>query len=98
MESSKEQLVQSFVELMERISAQRRSRPPEQWAELELTMPQVRTLFLLSQGPKRMSEVADYLGRGISAATSMVDRLVRKRLVERVAEASDRRVVACRRR
>ena len=80
---------------MERMSARARSRPPKQWTDLELTMPQAKTLFFLGQGPKRMSELADYLGRGMSSATSMIDRLVSKGLVERAGDATDRRAVAC---
>ena len=67
------------------------------WQGLELTMPQARTMFLLHrQGPTRMGVLSEHLGRGLPSATSMVDRLVRKGLVERVQDPSDRRVVACR--
>ena len=67
------------------------------WQGLELTMPQARTMFLLHrQGPTRMGVLSEQLGRGLPSATSMVDRLVRKGLVERVQDPSDRRVVACR--
>ena len=96
MEASRAKLVERFVELMERISAQRRARPPQEWTELEFTLPQLKTLFFLSQEPKRMRALATYLGRGMSAATSMIDRLVKKGLVARLEDLSDRRVVACR--
>ena len=60
-------------------------------------MPQVRTHDSCSAtGPKRMGDISTYLGRGMPSATSMIDRLVSKGLVERMADASDRRVVACR--
>jgi DNA-binding MarR family transcriptional regulator len=81
---------------MEELSAKVRSRTPVEWSDLELTMPQVRTLFLLRDGPRRMREVSDHLGRGMPAATSMMGRLVSKGLVERSDDASDRRVVSCR--
>ena len=96
MERSKEKLVERFAEAMQGFWARSRSRPPQEWTETELTMPQVRTLFFLGHGPKRMSELASYLGSGMSSATSMIDRLVGKGLVERVEDESDRRVVACR--
>ena len=92
---ARSELVERLVEAMGRMSVQMRSRPPGEWSDLELTMPQARTLFLLSQGPKRMTQISEYLGRGMPAATSMIDRLVKKGLVKRVEEASDRRVVAC---
>jgi DNA-binding MarR family transcriptional regulator len=95
-EYTRSELVERLVESMGLMSVQMRSRPPAEWSDLELTMPQARTLFLLSQGPKRMTQISEFLGRGMPAATSMIDRLVKKVLVERVEEASDRRVVACR--
>ena len=99
MSPSKEQLVERFVELVEGINQQVHSRPPAEWAEwsdLELTMPQMRALCLLRQGPQRMGNVAACLGSSLSAATSMTDRLVDKGLVERVTDPDDRRVVMCR--
>ena len=93
---NREQLTEQLVGLIERMSAQMRSRSPVEWSELELTMPQARTLFLLSQGPQRMGRIASDLGCGMSSATSMIDRLVGKGLVRRAEDPSDRRVVACR--
>ena len=93
---TRSELVERLVEAMGRMSVQMRARLPGEWSDLELTMPQARTLLLLSQGPKRMTQISEYLGRGMPAATSMVDRIVRKGLIERVEDASDRRVVACR--
>ena len=95
MESVKDKLVERFVELMERVSEEMRSRTPAEWPDPELTMPQARTLWLLAQGPVRMGDLSAYLGRGTSAATGMIDRLVSRGLVERVEGESDRRVVAC---
>ena len=95
MESSRTELVERFVELMGRMSGPMRSRAPLEWSELELTMPQARTLFFLNNGPARMSDLSAYLGSGMPSATSMIDRLVKKGLVERIQDASDRRVVAC---
>jgi len=71
------------------------SSPPKEWSDLELTMPQMRTMALLAQGPRRMSELAEALSIGLSSATSMIDRLVNKGLVERVADSHDRRLVLC---
>ena len=58
-------------------------------------MPQFKTLSLLAQGPARMGNIAAYLSTSLSSATSMIDRLVEKNLVERAADTSDRRVVTC---
>ena len=42
-----------------------------------------------------MGNIAGLLSTSMSSATSMIDRLVDKDLVERAADASDRRVVTC---
>jgi DNA-binding MarR family transcriptional regulator len=96
VERSKEQLTARLVGLMQLISNQVRPVPPEEWSELELTMPQWRTLVLLNRGPRRMSEVAAHLGSSLSSATSMIDRLLNKQLVARMQDPADRRVVSCR--
>ena len=95
METSKEQLAEQLVEHLERMYAGMRSEPTEQWSDLELTMPQLRTLMMLSDGPQRMGAIAQHLSSSLSSATSMIDRLVDKGLVERVSRNEDRRVVVC---
>lgn len=42
-----------------------------------------------------MGEITSHLGSGLSATTSIVDRLVRKNLVQRDSDPKDRRVVVC---
>ena len=95
-EPTRTALVDRFVELMEQFSAQMRSHLPVAWSDLELTMPQARTLMLLGHGQARMRDISAHLGCGVSSATSMIDRLVKKGLVERAEDDSDRRAVACR--
>ncbi len=96
MERSKKEQVARLVRLMQLVSTQVHAVPPDEWSELELTMTQWRTLVLLSRGPRRMSEIAAYLGSSLSSATSMIDRLVNKQLVERTHDPADRRIVSCR--
>ena len=92
----KEELTARLTELFEQISA--RATPPGMGGlpDVELTMPQLRVLALLSRGPRRMSEVAAFLGVGLSSATGMVDRLLNRDLVDRSHGSIDRRVVTCR--
>jgi DNA-binding MarR family transcriptional regulator len=60
----------------------------------EITLPQYRVLIELAvRGPLRVAELASILGVERSTATRMCDRLVRKRLVQRRREVSDRRGV-----
>ena len=94
-DAGKEALVEQMGDLVQRMYAQCRSESTEGWTELELTMPQLHTMALLSQGPQRMGVIAWRLNSSQSAATSMIDRLVDKDLVVRVPAKDDRRVVAC---
>ena len=93
---SKQELIDRLMYLAEH--APLRSMPAafEHPLDVELTIPQLRTVNFLSRGPERMSEIAAFLGIGLSSATGMVDRLVEKGLVERTHDRSDRRVVTCR--
>ena len=93
--SSRDSLSERFVEAMQRMSGRMRPQSHSGWADRDLTMPQARTLFHLSEGPRRMREVAAFLRTGMPSATSMIDRLVKKGLVRRVEDTTDRRVVAC---
>ena len=96
MGETRESLEELLVTHMERLMADVRSLSPAQWSAVELTMRQARTLVFLSHGPKRMSELSGNVGSGMPSATSMIDRLVKKRVVERVEDPSDRRVVTIR--
>ena len=93
---SKQELVDRLMFLAEH--APLRSMPAafDRPLGVELTIPQLRTVNFLSRGPERMTEIAAFLGVGLSSATGMVDRLVEKGLVERTHDRSDRRVVTCR--
>jgi DNA-binding MarR family transcriptional regulator len=63
----------------------------------DLTLPQVRVLFLLEQaGGLSMSSLADALGKAQPTVTGLVDRLVEAGLVERAEHPADRRVTIAR--
>ena len=86
-----------FRELAEYLNRQLHTGRLDEWEDLEMTIPQIKTLALLGEaGPLRMSNIADYLGRALSATTTVMDRLVEKGLVDRVSDPRDRRVVICR--
>ncbi len=60
----------------------------------ESTLAQYRTLVVLaSRGPQRMTDLAAALGVTSSTAGRMCDRLLRKRLIRRHRDRSDRRAV-----
>ena len=95
-DGSKQQLTDRFVELVEQMNQQMHCRPLDEWEGLDLTIPQIKTLAVLQhQGPQRMGSISNCLGTTLSAATSIIDRLVDKDLVQRTPDPADRRVVIC---
>ena len=90
---TKQQLTERFAELVEQLNQRMHCQPPDDWADLELTIPQIRALMALQPGPQRMGNLSNHLGSTLSATTSIVDRLVDKGLVERAPDSTDRRVV-----
>ncbi len=72
-------------------------RPAREWLEVDLTMPQLKVLFLLySADGAPMGRLAGSLGVTLSTATGIVDRLVEHRMVQREENPQDRRLVVCR--
>jgi DNA-binding MarR family transcriptional regulator len=92
---SREELVAKLIEHMGRMQDRMRGRPSSAWTDLDLTMPQAKTLFYLADGPRRMSGIASRLGVEMPSATTMIGRLVGKELVERRQDPADRRAVVC---
>ena len=92
---SREELTGKLVEYMSRVQRRMRARRSSAWLDLDLTRQQAKTLHLLSHGHRRMSEIAGRLDVEMPSATSMIDRLVAKGLVERGQDPSDRRAVMC---
>ncbi len=72
-------------------------RPAREWLEVDLTMSQVKVLFLLySEGGASMGQLAGSLGVTLSTVTGIVDRLVEHGMVQREENPHDRRLVVCR--
>jgi DNA-binding MarR family transcriptional regulator len=67
------------------------------WVRLELTTAQLKVLFLLAAGGEQpMGQLAQSLGVGLPATTSVVDKLVDAGMAERAHSETDRRVVLVR--
>lgn len=95
-ERDRQTLVDRFVDAVEYLNRRTLSARLDDWAQLGMTTPQIKTLaFLEEHGPARMGRIASHLGTSLSATTSVVDRLVEKRMVQRASDPSDRRVVIC---
>ena len=78
------------------LNRQMHLRRLDEWEDLDMTIPQIKTLVLLERlGSLRMGSISMHLGRALSATTTVVDRLVEKSLVYRSTHPDDRRVVLC---
>jgi DNA-binding MarR family transcriptional regulator len=65
--------------------------------DLDLTMPQLKVIMLLHvAGDLRAGAVAERLGVHISTASGLLDRLAAARLIRRVEDPDDRRLVISR--
>jgi DNA-binding MarR family transcriptional regulator len=96
-EPSKEELIESILQLTDRTFRQLLPMVPKEWLRLDLTMPQLKVVLLLFiSGPSRMSEIASALGVSLATATGVVDRLVERDILTREGDPGDRRVVLCR--
>lgn len=92
----RQELEARFFKVAEQLNRQIHSGHMDEWEGLDMTIPQIRTLVLLERmGPVRMTDIAIYIGRALSATTTVVDRLVEKDLVARVSDTNDRRLVMC---
>ena len=91
----REELVAQLGKLADEFDRTLRRSMPIEWPDIELTMPQLKALASLLDGPLRMGDIAAQSAVSLSAATAMVDRLVEKGLVARAHDEHDRRVVVC---
>jgi DNA-binding MarR family transcriptional regulator len=62
-----------------------------------ISMAHLQTLWILQEhGPQPMTRLADFLGVAVPNATGIIDRMEQRGLVERLRDATDRRVVMVR--
>ncbi|NTU80036.1 MAG: MarR family transcriptional regulator [Chloroflexales bacterium] len=87
-----EALIDEVLELQRRLAlALQRSAMPE-WVELELTMAQFKTAFVVAQkGPLSVNTIAEILGVTQSTVSHLLDRLEQVAIVERIPDTEDRR-------
>ena len=79
------------------------SMGPEPWLDLDMSMAQFKTIFVLATAPSedegdgpRMSDLARRLGVSAPTASTLIDRLVERGLVDRREDPRDRRQHRCR--
>ncbi len=94
MDDERERVVSHILEIDQRVYRYLQRQQTPHWAEIDLTMPQLKVLFLVG-GPEPMpnSRVAKALGMTLSTTTGVVDRLVAQGLIQRLEAPNDRRVV-----
>ena len=89
-EALRVQVSDLFLRFFERLHAS----PVDRWLELDLTMPQLKMLFVVDLlGPVPMGQLAARLGISLPTATGLIDRLVEAGLARREHDERDRRVV-----
>lgn len=94
MSDQREEIIRQILTIDKRIYQYLQVPRMPDWVGVELTMPQLKVLFLAG-GPRPLptSHVARALGMTVSTATGVVDRLVAQGLIRRLEEPADRRVV-----
>ena len=94
MNDEREQIISHILDIDKRLYQYLQVVRSHDWAGLELTMPQLKVLFLAG-GPDAMptSKAARALGMTLSTATGVVDRLVAQGLIQRLEDPNDRRIV-----
>ena len=74
------------------LNAMQTSSRPD-WMELEMTMAQIKALFVVSQRQgTSITQIAEYLGIGQPTTSQLVDKLVRNGFAERSEAEKDRRI------
>ena len=88
-----EKLTRQIIDLHRRLNRAIRERTLDSWVKLDLTIPQLKSLFYVS-GHGKVNPSALAAGIHVTPAnvTGIVERLVEQGLLARSADADDRRV------
>jgi MarR family transcriptional regulator, organic hydroperoxide resistance regulator len=85
-------LIKEIVELQRQVNRDMREHTLGAWMELNLTIPQVKSLFFIAnQGTTNFTRLAAALGVTPANVTGIIDRLVEHDLVSRQENPDDRR-------
>ncbi len=96
MKEEQQALVGDIVKTAEKIFNAMKPHVPIELLTVDITLAQLRILLILYvDGPSKMSSLANQLDVVLSTVTGTIDNLVKKNLVTRETEESDRRVVIC---
>ena len=93
----KAELIKQVIGLQRQVRRILRSRMTDAWMNLNLTIPQLKSLFLIArEGSMNTKSLAEALGVTPSNVTGIVDRLVKQGLVSRQENPEDRRMLELR--
>lgn len=92
MSETHEQIIKTVLESHAAIFQKLRRSVALGWLQLDLSIAQVRVLFVLTQHPAApIGTIAQALGIGLPTASHLVEKLVRAGLVQRAEDPKDRR-------
>ncbi|HET8910496.1 MAG TPA: MarR family transcriptional regulator [Ktedonobacteraceae bacterium] len=87
------ELIEHILKLDNRIIPHLNNTQPHPWLEVDLTMPQLKTMMLVTyKHGATVGELAKGIGAGLSTMTGIIDRLTEHGLVKRSDDPEDRRV------
>jgi MarR family transcriptional regulator, organic hydroperoxide resistance regulator len=91
-------LIKEIGELMRKVDRYRRGSTIDAWMNLpSITIPQLKSLFFISdQGSTNLVKLSSALGSTPANVTGIVDRLVENKLISRIENAQDRRMLLLR--
>lgn len=89
--AERERLLDAVIDGQKRILHAVHAASTPTWLELQLSMAQLKALFLLADGARSVGEVGEAMRTGKAAASLLVDRLVQVGLAERTEDQADRR-------
>ena len=88
--TARREQVARIAESVRSMAATGQTAPQDFAMDPSLTLPQIRILYMLASGPARIADVSQAQGMARPNASNMVERLVRKGLVERLSDPNDR--------
>jgi len=95
--SGRTELIETIASAVRDMMRLRATSAPKPWFHLDLTLPQLKALFLLDAvGPARISTVARGIGVTTAGVTGLLDRLEERSLIRREPDPVDRRAVVVR--
>lgn len=88
--------VEQTLQFADKVARELLPLTPKETLLLDVTMAQLKVMFVIFlRGPVRMGVLASDLGVSLPTVTEIVNRLEKRGVLERKADADDRRVIHC---